>query len=134
MKRKPQQLPPGEYDCKSLDIEFFIDEKGRKRVTWKLEVTGGPEDGAYIEKQYYITSAQAVGFLKMEFALIGVHIRSGKDIENLRSDIFGKLVRLESRINDKGYSSYNLKGYAKDAAVEDPPFSDEALWGDSLLS
>ena len=118
MKNKPQQLPPGDYNCRSLDIEFTRDDKERKLVTWMLEVVGGPENGANIEKRYYLTTQNVVEFLKKEFAMLGLTIQRGKDIEEQKGAINGKLVRLTAQTNSNGYSSYYLKGFSNCTAIQ----------------
>jgi len=109
MKTSSIQIPPGEYVCEILEIETAMDHKVRRVVTWRMRIIGGQHDGLIVEKRFYLVSQAVVDFLRKELAILGLTVSTSKDLETVKSQAYGTMVRLTAVMNEQGYTIYYVK-------------------------
>lgn len=112
------QLPTGIYTCIIDEINVGVDAKNRKVVTWEMAVTGGAHDGACFQKRYYLVSDNVRAYLEKDLAMLGLTVKSSKELMKARDQAADKLVHIEVKYNDEGYPVYYLKGVVKESGPQ----------------
>lgn len=118
-------LKPGVYECEIEQITVKTDQKGRTVVSWKMHITKGPHAGEEIVKKFYLTSDLVKKFLQKELAMIGIHIRNGKDLMAKKGQAVGKIVDIIVTINEQGYGVFYLQGLTKQGVEKNFAHKDE---------
>lgn len=108
MKRRDGEVPNGTYDCYSADFEVIEDDDLRTVVIWGLRIVGGKHDSLFYVKKYYIANQFVEGFLRRELAMLGLKFENMEDLNAMSNQICGKMVRIMSKVNAKGYSVISL--------------------------
>jgi hypothetical protein len=104
------QVPAaGEYDCEIVEITSERDGKARRVITWILRVIGGPHDGIVIEKKFYIVKKEVFEFLVKELKMLGIEPKTEADFASMKTQAYGKHVRISAVMNDQGFLAYYLK-------------------------
>jgi len=82
-------------------------------VFWKLIIMEGELKDKPIDKYYTLRSELAKNFLLKELRLVGLSVKNGAELEKRKTELFGKHVLIEAKMNDSGFPAFYVKGLAK---------------------
>ncbi len=116
------EVPEGEYSVEIVDIQSFIDHRGRKVLMWMLELMDSPFVGSVLPKKYYVVNQEVVTLLKRELRAIRVEANNAQELEAKKADAIGTRFRLKALTNDQGFRVYYVKEYlGKRDKPKEPP-------------
>ena len=92
-----------------LSITSELDGKARKVITWTMRIIGGEHADLVIEKKFYLVKQEVVDFLKKEFKMLGIDPKSESDFATMKTQAYGKHLRINTIINKEGFACYYLK-------------------------
>ncbi len=121
------EIPDGIYVCDTINITSGINDDGFKTVLWKLIVKEGEYKDLAINKYFTLRSDAAKNFLLKELRMVGLSVNSGAELEKHKTELFGKHILIESKINDSGFPAFYVKGPAK-PPEEKPKERPEVEW------
>lgn len=119
-------LPDGKYVAEILSLESTRNKKGVPMVEWRLRIAGGKHDGAVVPKKFYFSQDSAEkakkvkDFLFKECKLIGMHIESAAEFQEVKSKFIGKRIIIEAVSNEEDWQNYFVKGLAGNDGVDEP--------------
>lgn len=103
------QVPEGEYMAELISITSELDGKARKVITWTMRIIGGEHADVVIEKKFYLVKKEVFDFLKKELKMLGIEPKSESDFATMKTQAYGKHVRINAIINKEGFACYYLK-------------------------
>lgn len=110
MRSKIYELTEAEYHCEMIEIQIAVDGRGRHVITYLLKVIGSMYDGFVIEKKCYVVNHTVAEFLKTELTMLGIPAENAKELETIKSQSYGKQMRIAALVNEQGVMVYHLKG------------------------
>lgn len=113
MKNSNGEIPDGIYVCDTIDITSGINDDGFKTVLWKLIIMEGDLKDKAIDKYYTLRSELAKKFLLKELRLAELIVNNGAELEKRKSELLGKHILIEAKMNDSGFPAFYVKGLAK---------------------
>jgi len=128
MLNKNCNVPEGIYVCTTIDITNGMNSKQEKTVLWKLEVAEGQYTGEVFDKWYTLSSEQAKKFLMKELALAQLPVNSGAELEERKSELDGRRILVEAKMNESGYMCFYIKEIAKPKGEEKPKPNTSVDW------
>ena len=118
--------PEGIYVCTTVDITNGMNSKQEKTVLWKLEVAEGEYTGEVFNKWYTLCSEDAKSFLMKELALAQLPVTSGAELTERKSELDGRRIMVEAKLNKDNYMCFYIKGLAP--TKEDEKSTPQVNW------
>ena len=128
MKALNCNAPEGLYVCTTIDITNGMNSKQEKTVLWKLEVAEGQYTGEVFDKWYTLNSDGAKNFLLKELALAQLPVCSGAELEQRKSELNGRRLLVEAKLNTENYMCFYIKGLAPTKEAEKPKPNTAVDW------
>ena len=113
MKNNNAEIPDGIYICDTIDITNGTNDDGFITVVWKLIVKQGEYKDFGINKYFTLRSDAAKNFLIKGLRMLGLPVNSGAELEKRKTELFGKHISIEAKMNDSGFPVFYVKGLAK---------------------
>lgn len=113
MKNNNYEIPDGIYVGDTIDITSGINDDGYKTVHWKLIIMEGEYKDKAIDKYYTLRSDLAKNFLLKELRLVGLSVKNGAELERRKTELFGKHILIEVKMNGSGFPAFYVKGLPK---------------------
>ena len=110
MRSQIYELTEAEYQCEMIEIQIAVDGRGRHVITYLMKVIGSMYDGLVIEKKCYVVNHTVAEFLKTELTMLGIPAENAKELETIKSQSYGKPIRIAALVNEQGVMVYSLKG------------------------
>ena len=127
MKNNNNEIPDGVYVCDTIDITSGTNDDGFRTVLWRLIIKEGEFKDLGIDKYYTLRSELAKNFLLKELRLVGLPVTNGAELERRKTELFGKHIVIEAKMNDSGYPAFYVKGLPK-SRDEKPKNAPEIDW------
>ena len=122
------EMNDGKYTGEIVDITTEETPDGYPKITWLLKVSGSENDGACVEKKYFLKNQRVIDFLKKELKLIGFEIEGSDELEARKSEIIGTKIEFTAQRNDQGFLVLYAKGAVKGAAKTAVPEKKKKAW------
>ena len=113
MKNNNTEIPDGFYVCKTTDIIHGINKEEYKTINWILVIMEGPHKDKIIDKPFTLKSEKVKNFLLKELHLAELSVNNGAELESRKTELYGKYLMIEAKMNDSGFPAFYVKGLAK---------------------
>jgi hypothetical protein len=106
-----ERLPDGTYQVVVENLEVTTTKSGRDCVLWTLKVTGPRHAGRkvwhrdFLDQQERQEQLRALGYLKKNLALFGVHCERFEDLPAHFAGVVGQAVEVALKTNQRDYQN-----------------------------